>query len=696
MENLGLAMRPQQLNIGGIMSVKPLKTLLAEEATAAAIARASGQQNEPIVQELAALIRRHWTLAKEAKVPIENAMLQAVASRRGLYTEDKLRQIKSQGGSEIYMMLFATKARQAKALLADVLIGSGSEKPWTINPTPMPDLPEQDLVNIMLGAQEFITQASMGGVEMSQDEVRALITAAKEYVQNAKMETAKREAIGAERALEDLMVEGGYANALDQFLDDLTVFKTAFIKGPVVRNCYGMEWQPQQDGTVKAVSVSKKKLEWDRVDPLNIYPAPWSRNVDDAFLIERHRLSRGTLSAMIGVEGYSEDSIRAVLDAHNTGGLHEWLSVDSQRAHTEGRRGADPTASNDLIDALQYWGSVSGKMLREWGLDKGEIADDAKEYEVEAWMIGTWVIKAMINPDPLMRRPYYANSYSRTPGAFWHESLFDLLRDCQDMCNSSARALANNLGISSGPQVVLNSDRLASGEAITEMFPWKIWQTVSDPMGSSAAPISFFQPQSNANELMGVYEKFSSMADEYSGIPKYMTGTVGDGGASRTASGMSMMIGNASKQIRELVSSIDMHIITPSVERLHTFELMHDPKYDYHGDINIRARGALSLAVRDTAQVRRNEFLQTTANEFDMQIIGIEGRAEVLRASAKGLDMNVDKVVPTVAAIKAKAAEAQQMQQMQQMQQQPPVSGGNGQELANGAPVTDNFQPAAA
>ena len=696
MENLGLAMRPQQLNIGGIMSVKPLRTLLAEEATAAAIARASGQQAEPIVQELAGLIRRHWTLAKEAKIPIENEMLQAVASRRGLYTEDKLRKIKSQGGSEIYMMLFATKARQAKALLADVLIGSGSEKPWTINPTPMPDLPEQDLVNIMLGAQEFVTQASMGGVEMTQDEVRALITAAKEYVQNAKMETAQREAIGAERALEDLMVEGGYANALDQFLDDLTVFKTAFIKGPVVRNCYGMEWQPQQDGTVKAVSVAKKKLEWDRVDPLNIYPAPWSRSVDDAFLIERHRLSRGTLSAMIGVEGYSEDAIRAVLDAHNTGGLHEWLSVDSQRAHTEGRRGADPTVANDLIDALQYWGSVSGKMLREWGLDKGEIADDAKEYEIEAWMIGTWVIKAMINPDPLMRRPYYANSYSRTPGAFWHESLFDLLRDCQDMCNSSARALANNLGISSGPQVVLNSDRLASGEAITEMFPWKIWQTVSDPMGSSAAPISFFQPQSNANELMGVYEKFSSMADEYSGIPKYMTGTVGDGGASRTASGMSMMIGNASKQIRELVSSIDMHIITPSVERLHVFELMHDPKYDYHGDINIRARGALSLAVRDTAQVRRNEFLQTTANEFDMQIIGIEGRAEVLRASAKGLDMNVDKVVPTVAAIKQKAAAAQQMQQMQQMQSQPPVSGGNGQELANGAPITDNFQPAAA
>lgn len=683
------------------MTAKPLRTLLAEEATAAAIARAAGQQGETIVQELAAHIKRHWRLAQAAKVPVETAMLQAVAARRGQYTTEKLNKIKQQGGSEIFMMLFATKARQAKALLADVLIGAGTDKPWTIFPTPMPDIPQDAAMAILQGAHQFVAQAEMSGMPMDQEEVRALLVAAKEHVQNATMEAAQREAQGAERALEDLMVQGGYMQAMDEFLDDLTVFKTAFMKGPVVRNCYAMEWQPQPDGTVKAVSTTKKKLEWDRVDPLNIYPAPWSRNVDDAFLIERHKLSRGALSAMIGVDGYSEDAIRAVLDAHGTGGLREWLAVDAQRATSEGRTGGDLTISTDLIDALQYWGSVSGKMLREWGMDKGEIEDDAKEYEVEVWMIGHWVIKAIINPDPLMRRPYYADSYSRVPGAFWHESLYDLLRDCQDMCNSSARALANNLGISSGPQVVINSDRLASGEAITEMFPWKIWQTVSDPMGSSAAPISFFQPQSNASELMGVYEKFSAMADEYSGVPKYMVGTPGDGGAGRTASGMSMMIGNASKQIRELVSSVDIHVITPSVERLHTFQLINDPAYDYHGDISIRARGALSLTVKDSAQVRRNEFLAATANPIDMQIIGMDGRAELLRASAKGLDMNVDKVVPSVTVIKQRAAQAQMQQAQAQMQPAPPQAlggqvQGNGQELMNGAPVTDNFQPAGA
>jgi hypothetical protein len=343
----------------------------------------------------------------------------------------------------------------------------------------------------------------------------------------------------------------------------------------------------------------------------------------------------------------------------------------------------------DTIDALQYWGSVSGKMLLEWGMDKSEVTDEAKEYEVEAWLIGSWVIKAVLNPDPLCRRPYYTDSYSRVAGAFWHNSLFDLVKDCQDMCNGAARALANNLGISSGPQVVVNTDRLPRGEEITEMFPWKMWQTTNDPMGSSAAPISFFQPQSNSAELMGVYEKFAAMADEYSGIPRYMTGTPGDGGAGRTASGMSMMIGNASKQIKQLISSIDIHIISPSVRGLFDWKMAFDPLTNYQGDLQIIARGALSLITKESAQVRRNEFLAQTANPLDSQIVGLEGRAELLRATLRTLDINPDKVIPSPSILRMRTLQAQ----TQQAQQAAPQVG-NGQELTNGAPVVDNFQQA--
>ena len=665
-----------------------------EDAAAAAQQRAIEANNQPVISSLAGHIRNHWALAKKAKMHVEQEMLAAVRSRRGEYEPETLARIKQQGGSEIYMMLFATKARQAKALLVDVLIGAGTDKPWSISPTPKPDLPPTEVNQIMQAIYEQVAQAEMMGMPMSVADIRQRMMDAKSELENQIMETARVYAERAEIKIEDMMVEGGWMEALDQFIDDMMVFKTAFLKGPIIRNKKQLKWVQGAEGTFEPQTVSERKVEWERVDPFNLYPAAWSRGVNDAYLIERHKLSRTDLNELIGVEGYSEDAIRAVLDEHGKNGLNEWTNVDAQRASAEGR---DTLAANanytDLIDALQYWGCVSGEMLRDWGLSEEEVPDATKEYEVEAWLIGNWVIKAVINPDPLYRRPYYSDGYSRVPGAFWHNSLFDCIRDCQDMCNSAARALANNMGIGSGPQVSVNVDRLPPGEDITEMYPWKIWQTTSDPLGSSAPAIDFFMPGSNANELMGVFQRFSELADEYSGIPRYMTGLAGgEGGAGRTASGMSMMIGNASKQIKQLISSIDINIISPSVERAYHWLMQYDPDAELKGDLKVVARGALSLVTKESAQVRRNEFLQFTGNPIDMQIIGLEGRAELLRQATKTLDINPDKVVPSNSVLRQRAMMAQ-MQAMQMAQQQAQQPGGNGQALMNGAPVEDQFSP---
>lgn len=688
-------------SIGGLMPIKPLSVMQAEDATAAATQRAVEQANQPVVQGLVALLQKHWSIAKMAKLEPERKMLEAVRARAGRYSAEMESKLAEQGGSTIYMMLFATKARQAKALLTDVMIGSGAEKPWTISPSPKPDLPPEDVTQIMQAVQQVVMEAEQTANPMDIPTIRQLLRDARDRAEDQIMQQARYEADKAETALEDTLVEGSYLEALDEFLDDLTTFKTAFIKGPVINIEPELTWQPQAGGTSKAVVTDVKRLKWNRVDPFMIYPAPWAKNVQDAFLFERHRLSRGELSALIGVDGYSEDAIRAVLDSHGSGGLREWLAIDVQKHHAEGRTTVMAMGGDDLIDALQYWGFVSGKMLREWGMK--EITDDAKEYPVEVWHIGEYVIKAVINPDPLARRPYYADGYSRIPGAFWNNSLYDLIEDCQSMCNSAARALANNMGLSSGPQVGVNVDRIAPGEDVTELFPWKIWQFNNDPMGSSAAPLSFFQPSSNATELLGVYDKFSVMADEYSGIPRYMTGTEGTPGAGRTASGLSMMVGNASKVIKSLVSSLDLHVTDPVLRRLFDWKMQYDPKFNFRGDLNIVPRGALSLQVKDAANQARMQFMQMTANPIDMQIMGPEGRAALLRESAKNLNMNPDDVVPSLSAFRLKMLAAQQAQAQQAQQAspqapsapQPQLGPQSGQTLMNGQPITDTFSPTA-
>lgn len=671
------------------MPIKSLGQMQQDER--AARERAEKANAAPVVQQLASHIRHHWSIAQQAKVDVEKRMLRAKRALRGEYDPDVLATLKSQGSSEIYMMLFASKARQAKALLGDVLLGSGEDKPWSLRPTPSPSLPPEIADQILRGVQELVLQAEQGPAPMDMESVRQVLRDAKNRAEAMLCEEAKVRCARAERKLDDMMTEGGFGEALDQFLDDLCVYETAFLKGPVVRRRGKLTWAPTPDGGHTPQVVVTAQPHWERVDAMDIYPAPWARSVNDAFLIERHRLSVQSLTELIGVEGYSEDAIRQVIDTYGIGGLRQWLSSDSERAAAEGMSTAHSYTASDLIDALQYWGTATGKQLLEWGLPRDEVPDAESVYQIEAWLIGPWVIKAAINADPLARRPYFAHSFKRVPGSVWGLSLYDTMADCQDMCNGAARALSNNMGISSGPQVWINVDRLPAGENIEELYPWKITQTTSDPMGSSSAPMGFFQPSSNAAELMGVFEKFSTLADEYTGIPRYMTGDGNVGGAGRTASGMSMMVGNAGKTIKSTVSGIDLNVLGPAVSRGYEFLMRYDQDPDIKGDLQVVARGALALITKDAAQIRRNEFLALALQSPVVQeMIGPEGIASLLRATTRTLELDTANVVPSTSEIRLKASAIQQAQKLQLGQ------GGQGTptasaELENGAPVVDNF-----
>jgi hypothetical protein len=683
---------------GGLVRMVGMKQLNEE-----ARRQAEAVQNQPAVQGLAAHVRRQWSSARAAKqTTVEPRMMQAIRQRRGEYDPDVLAKIRQQGGSEIFMMLTSTKCRAAASWLRDTLLGVGSGKPWSIDPSVVPDLPPsvvQAIHNIVQGQVAQFTQTN--GVPPTPEMVDNAMQLMRERVVVETENAAKRMASNMETKMEDQLLEGGWYDAFSAFLDDIVTFPSAIVKGPVVRRKPKMQWV---DGELEVVETTV--LEWDRVDPLCLYPSAQATNVNDGSLFERHRLSRGNLNELIGVEGYDDASIRAVLDEYGRGGLREWLTSDVEQAEAEGKSTAEVLANPDqLIDALQYWGSVQGKQLIEWGVPEEQVPDATKEYQCEVWMIGRWVIKASINPDPLGRRPYYKASYEEVPGAFWGNGVTDLVRDTQAMCNAAARSLANNMGIASGPQVWVNVNRLPDGENITQMYPWKIWQGTDDRTGANSDAVRFFQPSSNASELMAVYSHFSTLADEYSGIPRYMSGTEGiTGGAGRTASGLSMMMGNAGKAIKQVVGNIDIGVMKPLVSRLYFYNMRYSDDPELKGDVNIVARGATLLIVKEQAQVRRNEFMNLALNNQTVnQIVGPEGVAALLREVVSTLDMKAGDIVPSRAAIRANQLQQQQMQQ-QQMQMMsmmeqpqpamaPPGGVGNGQQLMNGAPMTDLYQP---
>jgi hypothetical protein len=314
--------------------------------------------------------------------------------------------------------------------------------------------------------------------------------------------------------------------------------------------------------------------------------------------------------------------------------------------------GADGT-----IEALEYWGPATGIMLRDWGIKSwgGRPIDELDEYQINAWKIGSYVVRAQINPDPLDQRPYSKCSFEDIPGAFWGKALPELMADVQIMCNASARALAMNMGIASGPQVEVNVDRLAKGQPLSSMFPWKVWQTTSDRSGAGHPAIRFFQPNMNAAELLQVYTYFSKIADEVTGVPNYLYGSSAVSGAGRTASGLSMLMENAAKGIKHAILGLDA-ATSQMITRLYRHLMMFDPDNEIKGDMNLIAAGAIGAMIREQQVQARKEFMDDTLNPVDAQIIGAEGRAYMLRERAKGLFGDVNKVVPNPEKMKAMMA----------------------------------------
>ncbi len=674
------------LNLNGILPVRSMSQLLDEQIQAAA-----SRQNVPVVQSLAGHVRKCFEVARTAKMQtVEPRLLANLRQRRGEYDPDMKASIAATRGSSIYMMITSNKCRAASAWLRDTLSGVKDEKPWTISPAPMPELPPDLQQAVFDEADQQVAKVEQfAGRGISVVEAYEMVEAIKSRIQVESRELAQAAAERMEEKMETQMLSGGWRQAFSAFLDDLVTFPAAIFKGPVLRNRPQLTWERAADGAYSPVITNEIIPTFERVDVFNAYPAPNSTHPDDGFFIERHRLSRLALTELRGVDGYDDGAIDAVLDAYGRGGLRNWLSVDSAKALAEGK--SVSTVMNNVegdIDALQFWGAVQGKMLIEWGMEGGDI-DPVQEYHCEVWLVGTWVIKAILNYDPLHRKPYFKASFEEVPGAFWGNAPPDLIRDCQSLCNYAVRSIANNMGIASGPQVSINTDRLAPGEDLTEMYPWKIWQTVSDPMGSTAPPMTFFQPQSVAGELMQIFDKFVARADEDTGIPKYITGDqTGMSGAGRTASGMSMLMGNAGKTIKQVLFNVDTYVLQPAVDRLYTHNMLYATDPDLKGDVRVSAVGAQGLVVKDAAQQRRTEFLQTVLSApMAQQIVGQDGVAALLHEQAKTLDMDADEIVPTPEVLKLRQL-TQQVAQPGQSGQQPGMQQ-NKQQLMTGEPITD-------
>jgi hypothetical protein len=659
-------MSDMSLGQAGVLQVIPpaaLEQQLAQQAqNKAQAAQAATPEQSPT--ELAGYIKGRWEIFRNHRntsAGWSERLLQSLRTFDGQYDANKLNEIRRFGGSEVYFRVVAQKCRAATSLLRDIYLGA--DRPWTIRPPSDPTISPSVIQTIeqLLAHERQMVQQQSGQPPNPTDEAtrrEALMDSAEDAAKKVAVEQARI----SEDKIEDMLREGGFYHALAEFLVDLAIFPFACIKGPIVKIMPEVTWPPE-GGPPQIQQVPK--LTWCRVSPFDLWWTPGVSDIANAEMIEKLKLTRAELNDLLDLPGYNTDEIRQVLDSYGQGGYYDnWDTTDAERAVLENKE--NPAWNRSfLISMLEYNGAVQGRLLAQYGI---QVDDELRDYYVQAWTIGQHVIKCHMSPSPRQRHPYFITSFEKVPGTPIGNGLTDLLLDLQEMANATARSLVNNISIASGPQVVVRDDRLSPDETGEDMYPWKRWHVRSDPLSPQANedPISFFMPTANAEQMMAAFDKFVAIADDVSAIPKYVGGQAGAGGAGRTASGLAMLMGNASKILQTVAANIDRDVIEPALLQLADLVMLTDDTGLLTGEEKISVQGVDVAVQRETIRQRQIEFLQATNNPVDQHIVGLKGRGSVLRSVASTIGLDGEHIIPT-----DQELEKMQKQQEQQKQQDP-------------------------
>jgi hypothetical protein len=618
---------------------------------------------------LAGHIRQCWQRNKIFKEKIQLELLQCLRAKNNQYSQAELASMQANGGSNfVWIPLTETKTRACSAWVREILLPVG-DRAWQLTPSPLPDMPKE-FKQALLKQSTDKAMAAMkdaqanGGTIMSKEEFRELSWEIHNQMHDDVLKRARKLANACsdrmEDRIEEILQQGDYYEAIDSFVEDFSVYKAAIMVGPVYKRKHTLEWLPGWKVGVR----NDAQMSYFRLDPFDAFPAPYATDCQKGDFIARLRYRRDELYDCIGIPGFREDMIRECLRAYSNGHLEAWLWTEAERQRLQNETMYTFLSPWGIIDALWYWGAVPGWKLMSWGIDGADDLDPVKDYEVEAQIIGPYVIMCRINPDPMRRRPFWKACYSAKPGAFWGHAVPELAETSQKMCNAAASALADNMGMSSGPMVWVHTDRLADGESSVDIFPWRVWQLKSDPTQGVNPGVGFFQADNNSVALQGIIDKYDLRADDDTGIPRYTYGNDQQiGGAADTYAGLSMLMNNAAKGLRRAITNIDLYVIEPLLQMTYEFEMLWGKDETVKGDAKIEARGAASILVKESQRQGRMQALQVVGgNPMAMQIVGLTGYAKLLTQALRSMDGADDEVVPD-------EKDVQKMQDQQTQQQ---------------------------
>jgi hypothetical protein len=656
------------------------KNKLGPEGIPAAIDTNDEERHE--LDSLGNILQTKYFEYKDARDEIEDGWIEDLRAFMGQYDPNVLAKIRERGDrSQVYVGLTRTKVLAAFSRITDLLFQPG-QKFFSIESTPIAKQPlvEKDLTE--KAALEIMQAAQVVDPNLVDDLIQARLMELKTELE----EETERRVENMEEAILDQSLESNLEGKMKDAIMEQVIFGTGAMKAGTLRIEKDHKWIKGDEG-FSLIYEENLVPEMEAVSIFDLYPDPYATSIEDMRnLFRRHVISRQEFVDLKEFPGFNEDIINEIVEDNNHGN-------HTEEQHEKDRREIanvnEVTTKTGKFEVLEFWGSVNGYDLEELGVDLGED-DPSQEYQANIWISSGKVIKAQMNPLPGGIIPYFIFPYEKNPHAFWGTGVPRMMRDSQQTMNSATRIYLDNVALSSGPMVEVNTDIMASGEDPTELYPWRVF--LREGGDGNQPMVRFYQPQSNSPALVSVIELFRRFADETTALPSYTHGQT-QSSLNRTATGISILMSNANIVLKSVIKNIDDYLTKPLIRSLYDWNMTWNENELVKSDMRVVAKGSTALIQKEVQSQRLLQFLSLINNPLDAQMIK---RDKLLTDVAKSLDIDPDEVIKSQKELMDEQALQQAilgMQQGGQANQQPNGEGMVGPDARNGTATPSGEGP---
>jgi len=625
-------------------------------------------------RNLIGIIKDRYSLAEMARDTDERRWITAYENYRGLYAKGvKFRESEK---SRVFVKITKTKVLAAFGQLVDVIFGTG-KFPIGISETKMPegetDIAHLDINNptpniessipddignridnpydigyegdgrTLKPGATFYNGIFEDSLEDQVEDAGMLTDGASPNPQAIELNPAQRAARRMEKLIHDQIDESNGSSEIRNALLESALLGTGIVKGPFNFNKKLHKWDMDEEGnrTYSPLEVRVPRIEF--VSCWDFYPDPSATNMEECeYVVHRHKMNRSELRQLRNMPYFNEDAIRDCIQMGPN-----YIEKDYESQLRDDRR-ADEDVNNNF-EVLEYWGIMDAEYARQVGIELDESIDDLDEVQINAWVCGTKLLRAVVNPFTPYRLPYHAFPYERNPYNFYGIGVAENMDDSQQIMNGHARMAIDNLAMSGSLVFDVDESALVGGQSM-EIYPGKIFRRQAGMPGQAIHGLKF--PNTSQENLM-MFDKFRQLADEQTGIPSYSHGQTGVQSMTRTASGMSMLLGASSLNIKTVVKNLDDFLLRPLGESYFQWNMQFlEDELDVKGDLEVKATGTNSLMQKEVRSQRLTMFLQTAQSPAIAPFVKI---SKLVSELAYSLDLDPDEILndPEEAAIMA-------------------------------------------